>query len=66
MTTVSDIEKAIEHLDRDRLAELRTWFEEFIASRWDQQIEEDVHAGHLDAMADEAVEDHRNGRSRPL
>jgi len=33
---------------------------------WDQQIEADAKAGKLDALADEALADHRAGRSRKL
>jgi hypothetical protein len=33
---------------------------------WDQQIERDEQAGRLDALIDEAFEDHRAGRTRAL
>jgi hypothetical protein len=32
------------------------------AAAWDRQIEEDVAAGRLDALADEALDDLREGR----
>lgn len=33
---------------------------------WDRRIEEDIDAGRLDELADEALADHRSGRSRDL
>jgi hypothetical protein len=42
--------------------EATAWFAEFDAARWDRQIEEDVAAGRLDALAEEALNDLRQGR----
>ncbi|MBQ09927.1 MAG: hypothetical protein CMJ45_00030 [Planctomyces sp.] len=44
----------------------RDWFNEFEANAWDDQFEVDVGEGHLDALADEALEDVRLGRSTEL
>ena len=44
----------------------RTWFAEFDASAWDRQMEDDVAAGRLDALADEALNDLRAGRCTDL
>lgn len=66
MTDVEKIERAIAALSRAELAELRHWFAQFDAASWDQQLEADIAAGKLDRLADEAVADHRSGRSRPL
>ena len=51
MSTVHDIVKAIRQLTPKDLAALRTWFAAFDAEQWDQQFEEDVTAGRLDALA---------------
>jgi len=40
----------------------RRWFREFDARAWDRQIEEDVQAGRLDALADAALKDFESGR----
>jgi hypothetical protein len=64
--TLHDIENAIAGLPPDELAKFRAWFIEFDADVWDQQIEEDIQAGRLDALADEAVQDHREGRTTEL
>ena len=63
MTTVEDIEKAIEKLAPREFDRLRAWFEEYQAARFDQAIECDALAGRLDGSADQALADHRKGRS---
>jgi hypothetical protein len=55
MTTVEDIEKAVEQLDPRELVRFRAWFEAFDAEQFDTAIERDARAGKLDALADEAV-----------
>jgi hypothetical protein len=62
MTTVQDIEAAIERLAPEQRAEFRAWFEAFDAVEWDQQIEEDLGAGRLDWLAGEALQDLAAGR----
>lgn len=56
MTTVKEIEQAIEHLPEVKLAEFRSWFMEFDAAQWDKQFERDVQSGKLDALAKKALE----------
>jgi hypothetical protein len=64
--TLHDIESAVAGLSPDELARFRAWFVEFDADAWDCQIEEDANAGRLDALADEALEGHRAGRTTDL
>jgi hypothetical protein len=66
MTTIEDIEKAIEQLPPREFAQFRAWFEAFEAGRFDEAIARDAAAGKLDALAGEALADHRAGRSREL
>jgi hypothetical protein len=33
---------------------------------WDRQIEADIKAGRLDRLAEEALADHRSGKTRPF
>jgi hypothetical protein len=66
MTTVEDIEKAIATLNPGEFDRLRAWFEEFQAARFDEKIERDAKAGKLDRFANQAIDDHRKGRSREL
>jgi hypothetical protein len=66
MSSIQEIEDAIRKLPAEDLAALRAWFAEFDAAAWDSQFEEDVAAGRLDALADEALSDVRAGRSTEL
>lgn len=66
MSTVKEIETAVSKLSRDDLQSFRRWFLDFDAEAWDQQFEEDVQAGRLDALADEALRDLRTGRTTEL
>lgn len=66
MSTVQEIETAVRSLSRQELSAFRAWFSGFDAAAWDQQFEEDVAGGHLDALAEEALRDLREGRCRDL
>jgi hypothetical protein len=66
MSKLDEIELAIAQLSRDDLASLRTWFAEFDVEVWDREFEEDVQAGRLDSLADEALNDLREGRCTDL
>ncbi len=62
MSAVFEIENAVQKLSRGDLTAFREWFLGFDAAAWDKQFEEDVAAGRLDALADEAIRDLREGR----
>lgn len=62
MSTIEEIEGAIRRLSSAELDAFRNWFAEFDAAAWDRQIEQDIAAGRLDALADEALNDLRQGR----
>jgi hypothetical protein len=62
MGSVKEIEEAVLRLSSAELATFREWFAEVDADAWDQQIDHDVAAGRLDALADEALDDLRAGR----
>ena len=66
MSTVQDIETAVRKLSREELSAFRTWFVEFDAAAWDRQFEEDVYAGRLETLAEEALKDFHEGRCRDL
>ncbi len=66
MSTVQEIENAVRSLAPEDLAAFRAWFAEFDAGAWDRQIEADVAAGRLDALAEEALRDLREGRCTDL
>jgi hypothetical protein len=64
--TLDDIEKAVAELPPDQLVRFRVWFEEFEATRFDERIERDAKAGRLDRLAEQALSDFRDGRTREL
>jgi hypothetical protein len=66
MNTIAEIEQAVRKLPAEDLATFRAWFAEFDAGIWDRQFEDDVAAGRLDALAEEAIEDLRQGRCTDL
>ena len=66
MTRVEKIEQDIRKLDRKELLAFRRWFREYDSDEWDRQIEEDVRAGKLDKLAEEALAEHRAGKSKEI
>jgi hypothetical protein len=66
MSTITEIERAVEQLPPDELARFRAWFAEFDAVLWDRQFENDAAGGRLDALADEALSDLRQGQATDL
>ena len=66
MSTIEEIEQAVLALSPEKLATFRAWFAEFDAKIWDRKIEADVTAGRLNALADEAIDDLRQGRCSDL
>lgn len=63
---VKDIQEAVAQLSDDDLASFRIWFEDFDAKIWDEQFEDDVKAGRLDALANRVLADFRAGRYEEL
>ncbi len=64
--SIKEIERAIEQLSPNELHELQQWFDEFLESLWDQQIESDLQEGRLDELIREAEADYSAGRTKPL
>ena len=64
--TIEDLEKAVATLPPDQLAKFRDWFEAFDAARFDEKIERDAKGGRLDRLAEQALADHAQGRTRRL
>ena len=62
MSAVHEIEDAVSKLSRQELLAFRDWFSEFDSAAWDKQFAEDVSAGRLDDLANEAIRDLREGR----
>jgi len=66
MSAVDDLERAVRQLSREDLIAFRHWFAEFDQRLWDLELEQDVATGRLDHLAEEALEELRQGRARPL
>jgi hypothetical protein len=66
MNTIQEIQTAVSELSPEELSVFRAWFAEFDAKLWDQEFEQDVVAGRLDALAEEALQDLREGRCTDL
>lgn len=66
MSTIDDIERAIEQLPAAELAKLREWFDAFEGERLDRRMEADAAAGKLDELAEAALAEFRRGQAREL
>ena len=66
MSTLEEIEAAAQQLPPAKRAEFRAWFLSFDATDWDQQMEDDMTAGKLDWLANEAISDSQAGRCSEL
>mgnify|MGYP001027959853 FL=1 len=66
MTKIEQLEREIMALNRSELAVLRDWFQSYLSDEWDKQIEADAKAGKLDHLAQQALADHKAGRTKPL
>lgn len=66
MGNLENIERQIEALSPEELAQFRAWFLEFDWAAWDRQLEKDVQAGKLDRLVQEARRDHAAGKTTPL
>jgi uncharacterized protein (DUF433 family) len=65
MSTIQEIEDAIQKLPKADLAALRAWFAQFDAAAWDRQLEQDVVTGRLDKLAQEALREFAPQGERP-
>jgi hypothetical protein len=66
MRTVDEIEKDVSGLSAQEFSRFRAWFLALDAGRRDEQFEEDVARGRLDALAEEALAELHAGRTRSL
>lgn len=63
---IKEIESAISQLPPSEVAKLAKWFEEFQAKVWDTQLEQDVQAGQLKTLIEQAEREFEDGRCEPL
>jgi hypothetical protein len=63
---VQGLEEALRRLSPEERWAFREWFVGFDASLWDGQFEDEVTAGRLDKLAEEALQDFSQGRGTEL
>ena len=66
MSTVQEIEKAIEHLPTDEFFKLGEWFDDQRERLWDEKIARDAQSGRLDFLIEEARAARKSGTLRPF
>jgi hypothetical protein len=66
MSTIEQIEAAILTLPSKDFERLRQWFFDLDYQRWDEQLEQDVADGKLDALAEEAIAEFNGGHCREI
>lgn len=65
-STVQEIEHAIDKLSPEELQELYSWLDRNHPQPIDLRLESDLAAGRLDKAMFQALDDEKNGRTRPL
>jgi len=63
MSTVQEIEVAIQQLPREEIFHLREVLQHRFDDEWDKQFEGDALTGRLEHLAEAAIAEHRAGRS---
>jgi hypothetical protein len=66
MAKVKELANGVQRLNRDELAEFRDWFRQYDSDEWDKEIEQDVLAGKFDKLANDAIAEHKAGRTREI
>ena len=66
MSTVQEIEAAIEQLPREEKFIIADWISSKLSQEWDNEIEEDISAGRLNSLAHQAIAEFRSGQTTPF
>lgn len=66
MSSVKALETAVEKLTSSDLVEFRSWFLDYDADIWDEEIEEDYRNGKLDYLISEAIQDYQDGKATEI
>ena len=66
MNTVQEIERAIDALTPQQIAELYVWLDQRHPQPIDAQLKADLDAGHIDNRINRALADHKAGNTQPL
>jgi len=66
MAKAEELGNEVQQLSRDELAAFRDWFRKYDSDEWDREIEADILSGRLDSLANEAIAEHKAGRTKEL
>ena len=66
MARIEELTNEVQQLSREELAAFRDWFRKYDSDEWDKEIEEDVLSGRLENLANEAIADHKAGRTEEI
>ena len=66
MSKLEAVQQTILELSLLEKKQLEAWFDEQLQLLWDEQFEQDVQAGRLDALAAKAIADFEIGNFREL
>jgi hypothetical protein len=66
MSTVVEIEKALQSLPVKDARQVAGWLQQYLDEAWDKQIDGDIAAGRLDKLWEKAKSDIAAGRVKPL
>jgi len=62
MSTIEEIESAIEQLPPPQLTQLSKWFDEYLEQTWDARMEADAKAGKFSKFKDEIAQAQVKGK----
>lgn len=66
MSTLKQIEAAILALSSDEFQQLKQWLFDVDYQHWDEQLEQDIADGKLEALAEEAIAEFKSGNCREI
>ena len=66
MSTVQEMESAIERLDDRSLGQQSGWLEDYLAEKWERRFATDAESGKLDRLGAAADRAFEQGKCRPL
>lgn len=66
VSTVQEIERAIDALTPQQREELYQWLDQHYAQSIDEHLKVDLDAGRIDNRINRALADHKAGRTQPL
>jgi len=63
---IIEIKTAVKELSKNELAEFLEWLDEFQETLWDRQIEEDLKAGKLEPLIQQAEQAFSEGKCQEI